>query len=49
MTKLIDPVCGMAVDPRTAAAHGSYGGQVVYFCSSACQQKFERAGSPRPT
>ena len=52
MTK--DPVCGMAVDEKTAAATASYEGRTYHFCSAACKSKFEkeprkyaeRAGKP---
>jgi Cu+-exporting ATPase len=36
-----DPVCGMQVEPSTAAAKTQYQGKTVYFCSEACKQKFE--------
>ena len=52
MTK--DPVCGMMVDEKTAAAIASYEGRTYYFCSASCKSKFEkeprkyveRAGKP---
>ncbi|MDZ4663061.1 MAG: heavy metal translocating P-type ATPase [Pseudomonadota bacterium] len=38
---LIDPVCGMKVDPATAKGGSSqYGGKSYYFCNSKCQGKF---------
>lgn len=40
MTK--DPVCGMVVDEKTAAATASYGGRTYYFCSVGCKSKFEK-------
>jgi P-type Cu+ transporter len=40
MAQAKDPVCGMMVDTEKAAARGSYGGQMVYFCSTACQTKY---------
>jgi P-type Cu+ transporter len=36
-----DPVCGMMVDPDKAAAQGTYGGQIVYFCSTGCKVKYD--------
>jgi P-type Cu+ transporter len=42
MAKVKDPVCGMEIDPGTAAGHGRYGGEVVYFCSTGCQKSYER-------
>ena len=37
----IDPVCGMTVDPRTAQHRTRRAGADYYFCSEACQAKFE--------
>ncbi|MCU1309133.1 MAG: hypothetical protein JWO20_258 [Candidatus Angelobacter sp.] len=37
----IDPVCNMEVDEETAPGHTVYDGMDFYFCSLACQQKFE--------
>ena len=38
----VDPVCGMSV--RTAAARSTlHAGQVYFFCSQACREKFEAA------
>src|SRR5436190_1499994 len=36
----LDPVCGMNVDPRTAAFKEEYGGKTFYFDSKDCWQKF---------
>ena len=44
--KVKDPVCGMVIEPATAAAHGTYGAETVYFCSTACQRTFERTHKP---
>ena len=41
MTDVKDPVCGMMVDPSTAAAKGTYDGQTVYFCSAGCKTAYE--------
>ena len=35
-----DPVCGMSVDPATAAATREYGGVTYYFCNPGCADKF---------
>jgi len=35
-----DPVCGMTVDPATAAVHASYAGRDYAFCSIGCQERF---------
>lgn len=39
--KVIDPVCGMQVDPATAQHHTRYQGQNYYFCWEGCLKKFE--------
>jgi Cu+-exporting ATPase len=36
----IDPVCGMTVDPATAAGHLDYQGKTYHFCSKHCLQAF---------
>ena len=36
-----DPVCGMEVDPKKAAAQSNYKGQMIYFCAVGCKQKFD--------
>lgn len=46
MTKVKDPVCGMTIESSRAAAHGSYGGKTVYFCTTACQQTYESSHPP---
>ena len=38
-----DPVCGMTVDPKNAAAAAMRGGTTHYFCSTSCRDKFEQA------
>jgi YHS domain-containing protein len=42
MQSVIDPVCGMSVDPETAAAHSKFEGRDYYFCSVACKTQFDR-------
>ncbi len=48
----IDPICGMTVDPATAAGQYHYKGLTYYFCSVSCLERFradpERALSGRP-
>src|SRR5262245_21484810 len=39
--KAIDPVCGMTVDPASAAGSHAYGGTMYYFCSAHCVAKFK--------
>jgi len=38
--KVMDPVCGMMVDPHTTTHRAQYQGKPYYFCSSGCQSKF---------
>ena len=38
---VLDPVCGMTVDPQKAAGSVVYQGQTYYFCSKGCAAKFE--------
>ncbi len=48
----IDPVCGMKVDPATAAGHHEYQGKTYYFCAVSCLDTFkadpERYLKPAP-
>jgi Cu+-exporting ATPase len=37
----IDPVCGMTVDPATAAGHTDYQGRTYYFCNPHCLHRFQ--------
>jgi Cu+-exporting ATPase len=37
----IDPVCGMAVDPASAADKVNYNGKSYYFCSQHCASRFK--------
>ncbi len=39
MTRATDPVCGMEVDPGTAA-QASHQSQTYYFCSEQCLRDF---------
>lgn len=36
-----DPVCGMQIEAADAAGQSEYQGQTIYFCSSACKEKFD--------
>ena len=36
-----DPICGMQVDERTAAANSVFEGRSYYFCSASCKTKFD--------
>ncbi|HKR67133.1 MAG TPA: copper-translocating P-type ATPase [Thermoanaerobaculia bacterium] len=44
---MIDPVCGMTVDPATAAGSSERDGVTYYFCSVSCKAKFDGA-APAP-
>ena len=35
-----DPVCGMTVDPATAAGSHTHAGHTYYFCAASCLEKF---------
>jgi Cu+-exporting ATPase len=39
--QVIDPVCGMTVDPATAAATREDNGKTYYFCSTHCASTFD--------
>ena len=56
---VVDPVCGMTVDPHTAKHRTEHKGHTYYFCSAGCRTKFaadpakyldkdERAAEPVP-
>ena len=36
-----DPVCGMTVDEKKAAATSQYRGKTYYFCSPVCKKSFD--------
>ena len=40
---VIDPVCGMSIDPETAPAQSIYDGKTYYFCSAECKRDFDAA------
>ncbi len=37
---VLDPVCGMSVDPHTAKHRYDYKGHTYYFCAAGCRTKF---------
>ena len=39
---VIDPVCGMEIDPKTAAGKSEYQGKTYYFCSMGCKKSFDK-------
>jgi Cu+-exporting ATPase len=38
---MIDPICGMTVEPNAAAGKFAYEGQTYYFCSAHCEKLFQ--------
>jgi Cu+-exporting ATPase len=38
--KVLDPVCGMTVDPQTTAHHAEHAGRAFHFCCNGCRTKF---------
>jgi Cu+-exporting ATPase len=38
---VLDPVCGMSIDPASAAGSSQYRGETIYFCSLHCKAKFD--------
>jgi Cu+-exporting ATPase len=42
MEKVKDLVCGMMIDPQTAAATSEYKGQTYYFCARGCKVAFDK-------
>ena len=43
MAELVkDLVCGMMIDPATAAATSEYKGQKYYFCAPGCKVDFDK-------
>jgi Cu+-exporting ATPase len=43
MAQLVkDLVCGMMIDPATAAATSDYNGTTYYFCAGGCKVDFDK-------
>ena len=40
--EFVDPVCGMSVQPATAAGKYEFEGKTYYFCSAGCLNKFRQ-------
>jgi P-type Cu+ transporter len=38
--EVLDPVCGMTIDPADATGHADYKGQTYYFCNDSCLERF---------
>jgi Cu+-exporting ATPase len=41
--QVLDPVCGMTIDPADAAGHLEYNGTTYYFCHQSCLDRFRAA------
>lgn len=41
MGKATDPVCGMKIRKKDAAATSEYQGKTIYFCNQACKEEFD--------
>lgn len=39
--KVTDPVCGMRVNPDSAAASAEHDGSTYYFCAKHCAETFK--------
>jgi Cu+-exporting ATPase len=37
---VVDPVCGMTIDPADAVGHFDYQGRTYYFCAESCLEQF---------
>jgi Cu+-exporting ATPase len=38
--RVIDPVCGMTVDPATARHRAEHAGREYFFCGPRCRERF---------
>lgn len=45
MATVIDPVCGMAIEPSHAASKETYQGRDYFFCSKGCWERFRAESS----
>ena len=49
---VLDPVCGMYVDPQKAPGSATHKGKTYYFCSQRCVERFkadpEKFLAPKP-
>ena len=41
--KVVDPVCGMTIDPEKAVGSSQFAGETWHFCSRGCEAKFDAA------
>lgn len=42
-TLVVDPVCGMKIDPANAVGSSLHKGETYHFCSRGCETKFDEA------
>jgi P-type Cu+ transporter len=42
MGKAVDPVCGMTIKKKGAAATSEYHGKTIYFCNKVCKEEFDK-------
>jgi len=42
MGKAVDPVCGMTIKKKDAAATSDYKGKTIYFCNKTCKEEFDK-------
>lgn len=47
LARVVDPVCGMEIDPATAAHRAEHKGSFYYFCSAHCVEAFRRKPQDR--
>ena len=40
MAAVLDPVCGMTVDPERTPHRAEHGGEAYYFCNPKCRTRF---------
>ena len=38
---VVDPVCGMTIDPKHAAGSSQVAGTTYHFCAASCQAAFD--------
>jgi Cu+-exporting ATPase len=39
--EVLDPVCGMTIDPADAAGTSVWNGRTIYFCAESCKERFD--------
>src|SRR5688572_23310261 len=39
--EVLDPVCGMTIDPADAVGHVEHDGETYYFCNESCLERFQ--------